>query len=136
MLGEQIYDIVGTVTGQRVIPGNAPGEVILEVSFQGKGTVLGVGTLETGTYSCRMKAPGVLHGEGVGLSLTADGEAVTWQGSGIGRPTGAGMAAQWRGSITYCTQSQKLAALNGMSAVFEWDVDSEGRTRGKTFHWK
>ena len=136
MLGEKLFDIVGKVTGQRVLPGAAPGDVLIEVSFQGTGKVLGMDTLESGTYTCRMRAPGVLEGAGQGLSLTADGEAITWQGSGIGKPTGKGMAASWRGAISYCTQSPKLAPLNATAAVFEWDVDEQGNTRGKTFEWK
>jgi hypothetical protein len=136
MLGEKLYEIIGKVTGQRVLPGSAPGDVLLEVSFEGTGKVLGVSTIESGTYTCRMKAPGVLHGEGQGLSLTADGDAITWQGTGIGKPTGAGMAASWRGGINYCTQSAKLAQLNTMAAVFEWDVDAQGNTKGVTWHWK
>jgi hypothetical protein len=136
MLGEKLYDITGKVTGQRVVAAATPGDVLLEVSFQGVGKVLGVDTLETGTYICRMKAPGVLVGEGQGLSLTADGEAVTWQGTGIGKPTGKGLAASWRGAVSYCTPSQKLAQLNAMAVVFEWDVDADGNTRGATWQWK
>lgn len=136
MLGEKLYDIVGKVTGQRVLAGPAPGEVLVEVSFQGTGKVLGIDTLESGTYECRMKAPGVKEGRGQGLSLTADGEAVTWQGTGIGKPTGKGMAASWRGGITYCTASQKLAQLNTMAAVFEWEVDENGQSKGRTFQLK
>ena len=136
MLGEKLYDIAGKVTGQRVLLGATPGEVLIEVSFQGTGKVLGIDTLESGTYTCRMKAPGVLEATGQGLSLTAEGEAVTWQGTGIGKPTGKGMAASWRGSIVYCTQSQKLSHLNATAVVFEWDVDEQGNAKGKTFQWK
>ena len=80
-MGEKLYDIVGNVIGQRVLPGAAPGEVLNEVSFQGTGKVLGVDSLASGTCTCRMKAPGVLEGSGQGLSMTAEGESVTWQGS-------------------------------------------------------
>ncbi|MBI3155246.1 MAG: hypothetical protein HYZ20_07535 [Burkholderiales bacterium] len=136
MLGEKLYDVTGKVTGQRVLSGAAPGEVVLEVSFQGTGKVRGIDTLESGTYTCRMKPSGVLEGIGQGLSMTADGESVTWQGTGIGKPTGKGMGASWRGAIYYCTTSQKLAHLNTVASVFEWDVDEHGNTLARTFEWK
>jgi hypothetical protein len=136
MLGEKLYDIAGQVTGQRVLPGQGPGEVLLEVSFQGTGKVLGIDTLESGTYTCRMSPHGVLLGEGQGLSMTAEGESVTWRGNGIGKPTGKGMGANWRGSILYCTESKKLGQLNTTAAVFEWDVDENGRSKGATWQWK
>ncbi len=136
MLGEKLYDITGKVTGQRVLPGNTPGDVKVEVSFQGTGKLLGIDTLENGTYQANMKAPGVLFGEGQGLTLTKDGEPLTWFGTGIGRPTGKGMAASWRGSIYYTTASQKLARLNGVAVVFEWEVDEQGNAKGAGWEWK
>jgi hypothetical protein len=83
-----------------------------------------------------MKAPGTLWGQGQGLSLTKDGDAVTWHGTGIGKPTGKGMAASWRGAIFYTTQSSRLARLNGVTVVFEWDVDENGNAKGTTWEWK
>lgn len=136
MLGEKLYDIQGKITGQRVLPGATPGDVQVEVSFQGTGAILGIDTIESGTYVASMKPSGVLAGEGQGLSLTKDGDAVCWHGTGIGKPTGKGMAASWRGSIQYSTQSQKLSRLNTTAAVFEWDVDENGNTKGKSFEWR
>lgn len=136
MLGDKLYDLMATVSGQRVLPGDAPGDVKIEVSFQGTGKISGIDTIESGTYEAGMKAPGVLLGKGRGLSLTKDGDAVTWNGMGIGRPTGKGMAASWRGSIYYTTHSQKLVRLNGTAAVFEWDVDENGNAKGTTWEWK
>ena len=136
MVGDKLYEITGKVTGQRVLPGSAPGDVKVEVSFQGTGKVMGMETLESGTYEASMKAPGGLYAHGQGLSLTKDGDAVTWHGSGIGKPTGKGMAASWRGAIYYTTPSQKLARLNSTAVVFEWDVDEHGNAKGTTWEWK
>jgi hypothetical protein len=136
MLGEKLYELTCKITGRRVLPGTGPGDIKVEVSFQGTGRILGIDTVETGTYEATMKAPGVLFGQGQGLSMTKDGEPVTWHGSGIGKPTGKGTAVNWRGAIFYSTQSQKLARLNGVAAVFEWDVDEQGNAKGTTFEWK
>ncbi len=136
MLGEKLYDITGQVTGTRVLAGAGPNDVQMEVSFAGTGKLLGTTTIESGTYTATMKAPGVLHAQGQGLSLTAEGEAICWHGFGIGTPTGKGMAAKWRGAIHYSTQSQKYARLNATAVVFEWDVDADGKCTGTTWEWK
>ena len=136
MQGEKLYEITAKVTNQRVLPGTNPGDIKVEVSFQGTGKILGIDTLETGTYETCMKAPGVLFGQGQGLSLTKDGEAITWHGSGIGKMTGKGTAVSWRGAVYYGTQSPKLARLNEVAAIFEWDVDEQGNAKGTTWEWK
>ena len=136
MIGEKLYEIIGKVTGERVLRGEALGDVMLEVSFQGTGRIFGLDTIESGTYKASMKAPGALYAEGQGLSLTTEGEGVTWHGTGVGRPTGKGMAAHWRGAIYYTTQAPKLARLNTMAVVFEWDIDEHGNARGTTWEWK
>jgi hypothetical protein len=136
MLGEKVLDIQGKVTGQRAVQGAGHGEVNMEVSFQGMGHVLGVEGMDMGTYVARMRQPGVLYGSGHGITMTKDGESITWHGEGIGRPTGKGMEAKWRGAIFMQTQSSKLARLNGMMAVFEWDVDEQGGAKGVAWEWK
>jgi len=136
MLGEKLGDITGKVTGQRVVAGTAHGEVKLEVSFEGMGHVLGIEATDMGTYQARMKAPGVLYGSGQGLTMTKDGDSVTWHGEGIGTMTGKGMGAHWRGAIVYSTQSTKLGRLNSICGVFEWDVDEHGNAKGAFWEWK
>ena len=136
MVGDALYDLNAKITGQRVLPGEAPGDVRLEISFQGTGKIFGVDSIDSGTYVASMRGPGLLFGEGRGLSLTEEGDAVTWHGHGIGRPTGKGMAAHWAGTIYYSTPSPKLARLNAVSANFEWDVDEHGNAHGKTSEWK
>jgi hypothetical protein len=136
MLGEKVLDIKGKVTGQRAVQGSAHGEVNIEVSFQGMGHALGVEVMDMGTYVARMRAPGVLYGTGHGVSMTKDGDSVTWHGEGLGYPTGRGMEAKWRGCIFNTTKSEKLARFNGMVVVFEWDVDEQGNAKGAGWEWK
>ena len=136
MLGEKVWDFQGKVTGQRAVQGTNHGEVKMEVSFQGMGHVLGVEASDMGTYVARLRAPGVLYGSGHGITMTKDGDAVTWHGEGLGHPTGKGLEAKWRGAIFMQTQSQKLARVNGIVGVFEWDVDEQGNAKGAGWEWK
>jgi len=136
MVGEKIYEIHGKVTGARAVQGSSHGEVNMEVSFQGMGHILGVNTMDMGTYVARLRQSGVLYGTGHGISMTNEGESITWHGEAIGHPTGKGMEAKWRGSIFMNTQSHKLVRLNTMVIVFEWDVDEQGNAKGAGWEWK
>ena len=64
-----------------------------------------------------------------------DGEIVTWKGIGIGRLL-AGGAVSYRGCLSYSTASAKLARLNSIAGVFEFEVDATGNTHSKVWEWK
>ena len=68
--------------------------------------------------------------------MTDEGEVVTWRGQGAGRPSGHGMAASWRASVYCQTASERLARLNGIAVVIEFDVDESGKLTSKTWEWK
>jgi hypothetical protein len=64
------------------------------------------------------------------------GETATWMGYGFGHITGSGRVS-YRGSLFYRTNSTgKLAFLNNLVGVFEFDVDESGNTTGKVWEWK
>jgi hypothetical protein len=42
----------------------------------------------------------------------------------------------YRGSLTYSTTSPKLARLNSIAGVFEFDSDADGNTNSRTWEWK
>ncbi len=135
MLGEPIGEAKGRITSIRVLPfeGQQPK---VEVSFQSSGKLLGIECNELGTYVSTRRPDGTMFGEGQGLLMTRDGESVTWQGQGIGKPTGKGSAARWRGAIYYSTSSRNLDRLNGIAAVFEYETDEAGNTQSKIWEWK
>ena len=135
MLGEMIGEGKGKVIGVRVLPFDGTGPK-MEVSFQGGGSLLGQDVTDVGTYVSTLTPHGVLNGVGQGLVTTRNGDIATWTGTGVGRPTGHGMAASWRGSICYQTSSQRLAGLNKIAAVFEYEVDEKGNTSEKMWEWK
>ncbi len=133
MLGNQVGEARGKRTGRRVLSVDAGFKV--EVSFEDRGNLLGIEGFSIGTYWSRNQPDGSLYGEGQGVFITADGEAATWRGAGVGRLL-AGGAVSYRGAIYYSTASQKLARLNAVASVFEFDVDPEGNTHSKSWEWK
>ena len=135
MLGEKFGENQGRITGQRVITGQ-DGIPRVETSFQATGKIYGIETQELGSYTSHVAPTGVLHGEGQGVAMTKDGDAISWRGNGVGRLTGKGQAGSWRASLVYLTTSQKLARLNGVVGVIEWEVDENGNARGSAFEWK
>lgn len=66
---------------------------------------------------------GVLKGEGDALVTTMDGEVVMIRKSGIGWSTGRGRKASKRGVFFHTTQSQKLARLNRVVGMYEYESD-------------
>jgi len=133
MLGEQLGETRGKRTSRRVL--SVDGGFKVEVAFESEGKLLGVAGMEIGTYWSSSRPDGTLYGEGQGVVITSDGEAATWKGSGVGKFTGGG-GVSYRGAIYYTTASQKWARLNGIAAVFEFDVDPEGNTSAKIWEWK
>lgn len=135
MLGEQLGEERGKVTGTRVLPPDGQG-LKVEVSFQAAGRILGVETTDVGTYWSVVRPDGFLFGEGHGVVTSKDGDVATWTGNGVGKLTGRGSAASWRGAIYYQSASPKFARLNGVAGVFEYEVDENGNTQAKIWEWK
>jgi hypothetical protein len=135
MLGEQIGEETGQITGMRVLPDEGEGAKV-EVSFQSSGMLLGAHVTSLGTYTSVTRPDGTLFGDGQGVTITEDGEAASWRGQGVGRLTGHGMATAFRGATYFQTTSNRLARLNGIAVVFEYESDESGKTADKSYEWK
>ena len=132
MLGEMI----GETTGKRIVRRVVSTDPLrVEVSFEDSGKMLGVNTTGFGTYTSAVRPDGSIYGEGAGANMTQDGELVTWKGSGLGTFKERG-AVSYRGILYYQTASKKLARLNTVPAVFEYEIDPEGKTHSKSWEWK
>lgn len=134
MLGERIGEDSGKITGQRVLP-PASGAPVMETSFTATGSLLGVGTIENGTYVSTLRPDGTLFGGAQGITMGKGGEAATWSGQGVGRLKQDG-AVSYRGAIFYQSASPAWQQLNGIALVFEYEVDAQGNTRGQVWEWK
>ena len=133
MLGEQIGESRGKRTARRVLSVDHGFKV--EVAGESVGKVLGIDANEIGTYCSVSRPDGTLYGEGQGVVLGNEGSTATWKGQGVGRFVGGG-AVSYRGAVYYSTASPKLARLNTVAAVFEFEVDAQGNTHSKLWEWK
>jgi hypothetical protein len=133
-LGDKLGESSGRITGTRVL-GSEGQQVKVEVSFEGRGTMLGEDIADMGTYWQTVRPGGVLYGEGDVLWLTNDGESVRWWGFGVGRPTGAPPAGHFAVCGSAQTESQSLDRLNSVATVIEYDVDAEGYYRWTLWEW-
>jgi len=132
MLGE----VIGETRGKRIVRrmlSSDPAKV--EVTFEDSGKMLGVDVSGFGTYSSEVRTDGSIYGEGQGVYTSTDGEMLTWKGSGLGK-FGVGGAVSYRGILYYRSPSQKVARLNTVAGVFEYEVDSKGEMHVKVWEWK
>ena len=132
MLGEKIGETTGKRIVRRVLSTDPP---TVEVTFEDSGHMLGVATSGMGSHTSVINPDGSIHGEGEGISITQDGESITWTGTGVGK-FGAAGAVSYRGMLFFRTASQKLVRLNNACGAFEYEVDSAGATVSKIWEWK
>jgi hypothetical protein len=132
MLGDLIGEGKGRRIVRRILSAEPP---TAEVTFEASGTVLGVATNETGTYTSVVRPDGSIFGHGQGLAITAEGDGITWTGTGLGK-FGPGGSVSYRGMIFFRTDSQKMARLNNVCGAFEFETDPAGNTSSKIWEWK
>jgi hypothetical protein len=132
MLGNKIGESKGKRIVRRILSTDPP---TAEVSFEDSGTLGGVATTGSGTYTSVIRPDGSIFGQGQGLIITADGESILWTGTGLGK-FGAGGAVSYRGMLFYQTASQKLASLNNSCGAFEFETDPSGATTSAVWEWK
>ena len=136
MLGDLISEEKGKITTQKVLDVEG-GEPKIETSFSATGNYRGVETTATVTYWGCLRPGGAIYGEGQGVLMSKDGqEMATWTGQGIGRFTNPGKI-RFAGSLFFNTPSTgKLAFLNNLVGVFEYEADELGNTSAKAWEWK
>jgi hypothetical protein len=59
---------------------------------------------------------------------------VSWKATGLGRFVDGGIIS-WRGALIYRTDSVRLARLNEIVGLFEYEVDESGKTAGALWEW-
>src|SRR5919198_5889568 len=136
MLGEQIEDLKGKITGQRVVQVQP---LTIETSVSASGSIRGTQVTQMLTFVGSPVAAGsegeeeeeergVIHGKGGGIIMMAgQSEFATFTGEGIGRISSSG-GTKWRGSIFYSTSSKKgkLSFLNNMIGASEGEFNAQG----------
>jgi hypothetical protein len=130
MLGDQITELKGKVTGQRVLDSEGP---TFETSASSTGSAKGVRINEIVTFVAKPSSPGILHGKAQGV-FSAESGMARWTGEGIGRMTPSGI--KWRGANFFTESIGKLEFLNNMVVVFESEIDPEGNFSVESWEWK
>ena len=134
MLGDLLGEEKGKVTMRRVVRSRGRGHKI-EIAFETTGKLAGMETNDLGTYYSVMRPGGFLFGQGQGIIMTKDGEAISWVGQGTGKFK-AGGGVSFRGATYYETASTKLARFNGMAVVYEHETDASDNCTTKYWEWK
>ena len=132
-LGEKMGEETSRTTSRRILPSqNGPR---MEINAEATGKLLGAEYKGHVTYNALVRPDGVIQGDGLGILMTKDGEAITWTGYGVGKFTARG-GVSWRGMFFYQTASSKLARLNSTPAAFEYEIDAQGDGKGTFMEWK
>jgi hypothetical protein len=137
MLGELLYESKGTITGQRVLSVEN-GIPNFEISIVGSGIF--TGSLEvktTWTYWSLQRPDGTSYSQGQGVIMTKDGRDVaTATGRAEGKKVDSGNM-RYVGAIFYETHSEnKLAFLNHLIGVNEYEVQALGNYEHRLWEWK
>lgn len=135
MLGEKVGEFQAKVA-TKALPAEGP-TPRFETSVEGSGTFVGVPINGLATYWSEVRADGSLYGEcpNQGAIMTQDGEIATFTAAGAGAFTGEG-GVSFRGAVYFRTTGSKLARLNGIAVVYEWEVDANGNAKWDLWEWK
>lgn len=132
MLGEQIYEGNGKVTGTRILDVDTPR---IENSYTVQSRIKGIEVTEMGTFTATMRPDGTQYGEDKALIITTDGGGATITAHGIGRHTGPDKIS-FRGlALMGPSGTGKLATLNSLTIAFEAEVDGDNLSI-KGWEWK
>lgn len=134
MLGDVIHEVTGNKVGWRVLPPDGLGPR-MEISYQGTGKLLGVETVETGTYTAVARPNGTFFADSQGISIASDGGIISWTSQGIGTPDGNGVVS-YRGAVFFQSTSPKFARLGTVTGISEFEVREDGPLSGKVLEWK
>lgn len=130
-IGEYIQESKGKVTALRVLEHGR-----LEATYQASGKLLGVEVNEFYTAIITTQPGGALHMKGNGLITSKEGDSEVLKFQGMGRSTGAGYKASYRGSTFAQSATPKFAKLLDIMTVWEVDVDESGNFLLKIWEWK
>jgi len=140
MLRELIYVSTGKIVSQKVVDTgdtNNPSAKV-ELSYSGSGYMQGIGNVtETWTFVNTHLKNNITQGIGKGVIMTDDGNGVA-TATEPGR--GFHMSPEtivYPGARVFSTDSNgKLAFLNKLVGVTQWEVDSLGNYNVKMWQWK
>lgn len=129
-LGEVLGEARGKVAGLRAL-----GDGIIEVSLQGKGTLLGSEMEDVTTFGSVMRPNGTAYGQGNSIQMSTEGMA-EWRGSGVGKPTGPDVWKYAYGGVYTIATPEKWQRLLNVFTAGEYENDANGNYHWKLWEWK
>ena len=133
MIGDVIGELTGKIIGERIVR-HHHGEVLFEKTMESKGKIFGMEMTLFATMKVRERPQGGMYAKGHGVLLTATGEKVILEGSGITVPAKDHMSM--RGMRFAQTTIPALARLNNAGLAFEIEMMKDGTVRDKMWEWK
>jgi hypothetical protein len=137
MLGELLFESRGRITSQRLLSVEN-GIPKFEISITGTGIFTGSLEVTTSwTYWTIQRPDGTSYSQGQGVIMTKDGRDVaTATGRTEGKMVKSGKM-RYVGALFYETRSKdKLAFLNHLMGVNEYEVDPAGNYEHMLWEWK
>ena len=139
MLGDIIYETkVGKLIGTRLISVEE-GIPKIEVTISQEGTLsTGKDASSLVTFWSEPQRDGSIYAQGQGVLMLKDDRAATatWIGKGIAHHHD--QVRRDVGSVFFrsSNNNDKLAFLNNMVGVFEYEILEEGTSKGNIWEWK
>jgi hypothetical protein len=136
MLGDQIYEGRGKITGVRVLEIEGPHGLKTETTYTLQSKLKGIDVTENGTFTAVMRSENKQYGEDKAVLMSHDGSIATMIAHGIGEATGGPEIISFRGfAIAGPSNTGKLATVNNMVVAFETEIDGENISV-KGWEWK
>jgi hypothetical protein len=137
MLGQLLFESKGRITSQRILSVEN-GIPKFETSIAGTGIFTGSLEVNTNwTYWAIQRPDRTFYSQGQGVIMTRDGrEVATATSRAEGKMIESGKT-RYVGAVFYETHSgNKLAFLNHLIGVNEYDVDASGNYAHRLWEWK
>ena len=134
MIGKLLMDEQGRL-GVRRVPSLESGAAKVEQTFEAIGTFHEVRYGNIGTCWSIIRPDGTIYAEWQGGLRTVANDTAVWRGVSVGTyVVGPEHSRTFRGSLTIENAKGALAELNGVLAVFELNIDDQGKVRNRTWN--
>jgi hypothetical protein len=135
MLGEQIYEARGTLTGVRIVDVEGPEGAKLETSYTIRGRLKGIEVTEMGSFTSVKRDENTEYGEDKSVLMDKVGSVASMHSRGIGHPTGPTKISYRGFAVLGNSNTGQFKFLNNTVIAFEGDVDGDNLAV-KGWEWK
>jgi len=133
-IGKLLTDEQGRLGVRRVMSVES-GAAKVEQTFEALGMFNDARYGNIGTCWSIIRPDGTIYAEWQGGLRTVDNDTAIWRGLSVGTfVVGPEHSRIYRGALTVENANGKLAELNGVLAVFELEIDDEGKVRHRTWN--